>query len=939
MMKRISVILFSFLPLLSSLSIAEDKGHGVDVRQTSAELLETEPGKIVTASFLVSNRTEAEEEFLEELSLPPTWQKVVSDEPSFTLKAGEFQVRIMAFLVPLSASAGRHRIRYSATSQRDYTIVDSDSLSVVVLPVVKLEVLVENKPEVVIAGDAYRVALRLLNLSNSRVDAELKIRSSPDYPVKLEPSEMALDVGESQIIRVEVNTDEKLKREVTQILEIHAEAKESRNGMVSVRQTVSVEIIPKVTGEFDPYHRLPIQLGMVVAGRDERAGVQAEISGAGSLDEEGKRMVDFLFRSPDIQGQSSFGKRDEFRIGYRYENLSLHAGDRSYSLSPLTERFVYGRGVEARTSRGNFGFGGFFVQKRWQKPRERELGTYLAYRFNDALSIKANFLGKSKLSTVSLGGYDDEILSIEAELQPNETAKLDLEFGLSDCDRNDRTRDAAFRIDLDGHADDIWYSFEKTYAGPDYFGYYKNISYTNGAVTFPIHDKLRGNLSYRSYKTNLDLDSARGTANREKSYRGGIRYSFPFGTSVSLELEDLIREDYVLPADYNYEEWVWKLGVAHSFGKLSLHSYAERGKFEDRLLGRTNDKLERYSLYVHFRPDRRQSYSLYANTGHSSFTASPERITNWGGSAAWQIKNNVSFDLNYRQDESPSRRSQSRRDAFSTLSYALPNKHALVLKSQWSEYQQKREEDFSFFVMYTVPLRLPVSKKKSVGVLRGKVYDEERPTRPPIPTVILTTQGATAITDKKGEFIFPSLQPGIYFLRVDKSSIGLNRVTSEKLPITVEVKGGETAEIEIGVVTSCRIAGRVAIFPQGADIKLGDEDTTSTEGLFVVGSGEDEDFEEENLKKGVGLGNTLVEVADGKEILRQLTDAKGGFSFDDLRPGEWRVKVYDYDLPPYHYLEEEEFQIQLKPGESKEVTVRILPRLRPIQIIEEGKIE
>jgi hypothetical protein len=73
--------------------------------------------------------------------------------------------------------------------------------------------------------------------------------------------------------------------------------------------------------------------------------------------------------------------------------------------------------------------------------------------------------------------------------------------------------------------------------------------------------------------------------------------------------------------------------------------------------------------------------------------------------------------------------------------------------------------------------------------------------------------------------------------------------------------------------------------------------------------------------------------------VRQLTDPKGVFSFDDLRPGQWRVKVYDYDLPPYHYLEEEEFQIDLKPGEKKEITVRVLPRLRPIQIIEEGEIE
>jgi len=264
----------------------------------------------------------------------------------------------------------------------------------------------------------------------------------------------------------------------------------------------------------------------------------------------------------------------------------------------------------------------------------------------------------------------------------------------------------------------------------------------------------------------------------------------------------------------------------------------------------------------------------------------------------------------------------------------LPNKHALVLRSQWSDYEQRDEEDFSFYLTYSVPLKIPVGKKKSVGALRGRVYDEEKPTEPPISKVILATQGATAITNNKGEFIFPSLQPGIYFLRVDKSSIGLNRVTCEKLPITVEVKGGETAEIEIGVVTSCRISGRVAIFAPVSDRKLGDRDTSSAEELFLVGSGE-----EQNLEDGIGLANTLVEITNQDEVLRQPTDPKGRFSFDDIRPGEWRVKVYDYGLPPHHYLEEDEFQIQLKPGEKKEVTVRVLPRLRPIQIIDEGQIE
>ncbi|MGB2804411.1 MAG: hypothetical protein WBD64_05900 [Candidatus Zixiibacteriota bacterium] len=937
MMKKLLIFLSCFLPLSFSHGLAQDKGHGVEVRSTSPELLEIEPGKIVSASFLVSNRTRDEEEFYEKLTLPVGWQEIVSDDLPFKLKSGEQRVRIFAFLVPLTSPAGRYSIGYSVRSQRDYFITDEDTLSVVVVPVVKLEIVVEDRPEAVIAGEAYVVKLRLLNRGNSKTDVKLRIESSPDYGLEMEPSEAALEAGEQQTIRIEVKTDEEIKQKLIQILRIQAEAEEPRDTVVSVAQTVAVEIIPKVTGNLDPYHRLPIQVALIAAGQEEKGGFQVELSGRGSLDEEGKRSIDFLFRGPDIQNKGTRGKRDEYRVSYSRENLVLHLGDRSYSLSPLTERFRYGRGLEAKVSRGKFGYGAFYMEGRWQKPKERELGTYLAYQFNERFHVRGNFLGKSKQSSRSGSGHDDEILSILARVKPDETVTLDLEYGVSDCERDGRLKDAAYRINLQGQADQVSYSFEKTYAGPEYFGYYHDVSYTTGTVLFPIHDRLRGNLSYRSYKNNLDLDSSRWVANREKSYRGGVTYRFSFGTSLYFDYEGLIREDRILPADYNYEERAWKLGVGHGFGNLFVNARAERGRFDNRLLATTNDNLERYSLYSHFRPDPGLSLSSYARFGHSSFTSSLERTRSFGFSTSWRIRDNIHLSLEYRKDETGSEENQKREDLFSTISCDLPNDHALVLRGQWSRYGQEKKE-FSFFATYTVPLRIPVGKKTSIGVLRGKVYDEETLTKVPIPKVLLRIQDATAMTDENGEFIFPCLEPGTHYLRVDKNSIGLNRVASEKLPIMVEVKGGEKTEIQIGVVTSCKISGMVTVFSGKPKGEFGDQTVTSGDGLFVVGSGEEDDSKGADVSKVRGLSNILVEVRCEEEVLRQLTDQKGRFSFEDLRPGKWTLTVYDHDLPAYHYLEDEQFQFDLKPGQEKDVTVRVLPRLRPIQIIDEGAL-
>ena len=939
-MKKDFISFFCFLFLLFSLSFAQNRYPGVEVRSTSPELLEIEPGKIVTGSFLISNKTQGEEEFIEKLKLPADWQEIISDQFPLRLKPQEQRVRVVAFLVPSTSPAGRHQISYSIRSERDYNITDSDSISVVVLPVIKTEMLVEGKPEVVIAGDAYGLMLRLINRGNSRIDLRLKIKSTPTYPVSIKPPVIALEAGKSQVLKVEVKTDEKLKKRIKNVLQIKAETEDSSNGVVSVSRTVLVEIIPKITDEFGRYHILPSQVTLMGAGQDGKNGLQAELSGRGSLDEEGKGGIDFLFRGPDIQEISRRGRRDEYRLSYHYEDIQLHFGDGSYSLSPLTQKFCYGRGLEASISPGRYGLKAFYAENRWSQPKIRRVGTSLSYQFTKKLNIKGNFLTKRNRSNFSPWSYDEKLYSLESKVELAKTLNLDLELGYYDTKGEEESGELAFRINLDGQlSDQIRYSFENIYAGPNYFGYYNDADYTNSTITFPIYRKLRGNLSYRSYKNNLDIDSTMETANREKSRQASAFYSFPFGTRISLKYEDLIREDCVLPADYNYKEKTLKLGVAQTFGKFSLRTNIERGEFEDRLLATKNNNLERYGFYLHFRPSYRQTYSLYTRTGHSSFTWNPKRTKTIDISGSWFIKQNISFSLNYRSDESGSEESQKRNSIFSTLNYTLPNNHALVLRSQWSKYEEEKKGEFSFLLKYIIPLRIPISKKKSIGVLKGKVYDQEKPEKTPIPKVILTANEATAITHENGRYIFPSLKPGTYYLRVDKGSIGLNRVTTGKLPVIIEVRGGETITNDIGVVTSCKISGRVAIFDLPSDKKLEDKISISEDSLFLIGPGEKQDFEKDDLVKGKGLVNTFLEITNQEEVLRQLTDKKGRFFFEDIKPGKWKLKVYDYSLPAHHYLEQNEFQLELKPGEEREITVKVLPRRRPIQIIDQGEIK
>jgi hypothetical protein len=938
MMKPTFILLALFL-LFSSPAIAQQSDSAVEVSVSSPRLVQTDPGNVITVSFLISDRSGEEEEFSEELTLPPGWQEAVTEKSVLTLKPQEPQVRVFAFLVPPSARAGCYRICYQLRSPEDQMAVASDSLTVEVLPMTELRLSVVDRPRTVLAGEAYGANLLITNAGNTEVEVRLGAESRPDWPVRVDPDSLRLEAGESRPVTADVRTDFRLGRKTTQIVHLTAEGETPSGGMVRGKQVICVEVLPQIAAAPDPYLRLPGKACMIAGGQDGKAGLQLEVSGWGSLDESGRRQVDFEFRGPDTQEKSMWGRKDELRLSYRQEHFQLHLGDRGFSLSPLTQRFVYGRGAEADFSQGRLGGGILYVKDRWGRPRPQTAGGYLAYQASDKIELKGNLLAKSRDSTLSVEGYDLRIYSLQTQLDLDPGMKLDLECALGEGQRNGPSSGLALRLNLAGNLwNRVCYSLENTHASPRYYGYYNDADYNSASVSFDLWRQLRANLFYRSHRNNLDSDSTLGPANREESYQAGVRYRFSSGPEVSAEYRTLDRRDDILPPDYHYREKAVRLAAIHAWGRLRISAQVERGQFEDRLTSARNDDLERYHLYASFHPSYKQSLSLYVRVGHSSFTGTPERTKSFGAAGSWLVLSNLSVSLEVRRDESKSSPCGNRQSLLWSAGYTFANGHGLLLKSQWLEYRRIEERDFSFMASYTIPLEIPVGKRKSTGALRGRVLDCEKPSRSPLSRVILSADGFTAVTDGQGEFVFPSLSPGTHYLRVESRSIGLNRVTTTPQPLAVEVTGGKTSRLDIGVVTCCTISGRVVAAEPDSNRSSAIGEFAARDSLYLVGSGARESCVSDP-KANRGLANILVEIRDDREVLRQLTDAEGGFSFQGIRPGEWTLRVYSDGLPPQHYLEREESLFQLRSGEEAQTIVRVLARLRPIQIIEEGEIE
>ena len=85
--------------------------------------------------------------------------------------------------------------------------------------------------------------------------------------------------------------------------------------------------------------------------------------------------------------------------------------------------------------------------------------------------------------------------------------------------------------------------------------------------------------------------------------------------------------------------------------------------------------------------------------------------------------------------------------------------------------------------------------------------------------------------------------------------------------------------------------------------------------------------------------NVSVKLTSDEETFYQTTDRDGFFQFDRLRPGHWTVTVDDSQLPRFHYLERDVFEVDLEPGERIDLLIKVFVKRRPIQLIGEGELQ
>ncbi len=875
-------------------------GQTLAVRTAGTGLVETEPAGTATASFFVSNEGDRVVDVGERLDLPDGWTPITS-APSFKLAPGETQLRVLGFYVPLAMAAGSYSLAYEAAAG-DGSARGRAEARVIVLPVAGLLIAERDVPDRVIAGETLRSRFTIANHGNLPATILVRARSSESFPVRPDTTRFRVEAGASRDVEIEVETPPRMDRTTEHVLKVEAVSRASDGEEVTARSTTFQTVIALARGGYDPYHRVPCRLSIGYAGGEGGAGTQVEYSGHGRLTDSGTSEVDFLLRGPNVRDESAFGLRDEYRLKLSGETYRLRAGDVAYNLSSLTVRHRYGRGVGGELEAGRWTLGGWRSRSVWGEPRIDDSAAYVRYRRTERVAMGINYLRKH------YGGPSD-VLSVTAEVQPLPSVNVDLEYArnLEGVGGSHR----AYRARLRGTTGDVRYFAERIRGGEDYVGLHRHEVQTVASVSLPVFLGLRIHGLHRDYEEGRDRMADYVSWTRERVSSAGLKRALPFGIRATADWRDVARRGQTGSTLYDYETQTIRVGLERAHPMFSTWGFIETGVLDNRIES-SEYSATRYGFRVSCRLGSRCRASGHFQSALPGSGDPTMRNDVAGVHLTFRPIDDLELDAGFQRKGYSAEDDADVEELTTGGRYTLPSGHCISGRLRWT----RRSDDDGqavFRVAYDIPVGMRASRKKTSGSLAGTVFDAEDPAHPGLEGVVLILDGVAAITDRRGRFSFPEIEPGDYYLMIDRASIGLRRVATAALPLRVAVAGGRQQSVDLGVAAPGRIDGSV-VLDDSSGAPVVDRETAAAH-----------------------VSSRLpVKLVGEEETLRCATDARGRFSFEDVRPGRWILKIGSQGVPPLHELKQSTFFVEVVPGATSRVSATMVPVVRTIPIIETG---
>lgn len=891
--------------------LAHAQALGLKVRPADREILSEAPRQIVTVAFQVHNGTGRDGQFEAQPALPPGWRLITPEYP-FDLADGETQLRFISFFIPENTRAGDYAFTYSVNNRQQPAISDTYSLPVRVLSRLKFDASPLEVPGFVIAGESYGISFLVRNRGNVAVTLGYEIGSSLGHRLNPETGTLTLEPSESKPVRVRV--------ESTGVSELTLDLLNftawTTDKTITADATVSVRLLPRITGTEQRYNsiRSLFSLKAVTEERGDRrrSGWQAEMSGGGAIDEAGEKRIDYLLRGPDLRNESVLGTLDEYRFEYRDPRLGLSLGDRVYALSPLSERGRYGRGAEISYRTDRWQLVSYSMADRFNGDPSTQNAVRAGYAFNPGKRMDIHFLDKE-------GENPGDIWSLRSRMEWRPGRATDLEVAQS---RADSERGGAYRGRIDDSSHPFRYQLTLLHADPEYRGYYRDQEFAFFGFDYPLDDKWSLNGTYRFQRDNLNVDPER-VAPVERQAILGADYRLSSQTRIGIDYRQFVKHDQRPEPEFDAGNDALGLTVSRRLEALSLLGVARWGETEDKL-NRERFGTALYLASVHWQATLRQSYNAYLFYDDNAHTLERQSVqktlglgANYRLSAASTLNLNIQGDLG--ADEKPYTLN-------ALLEHRWSNGHQTSLVARHSTGDEKQT---ALMLTYRVPFGLPVSRKRNVATLRGRVLDAETGTG--LENVVLNLGGLIAVSDSEGRFSFPSVKTGRYHLSLDRPGASVDKVSVEKLPKEIEIRQGDDNRTEIALIRGATLSGQIRVYdlpdsvlPTQTYIKVGATDRPD----------DSPDPPQRPLKRANVLADTLVTFINGEHTIKRLTDQDGRFRIAGVPPGRWVITMDENNLPVNTIPEQRQQILIVEPGEEANIDFKVIPEVRKIKMLE-----
>lgn len=861
------------------------------------------PGDARSVSFMVHNPTDQIRNFLTSVQTSDSLIVSLLKEERITLPPNDSVLLIIPLLIHPKASPGEKTVSISTLDpQVGHSLTYTSKIWVSRVRGITMTAL--NSKIFAKAGETVSSTVLIKNVGNSQEQLFLSSRS------KIQPPEtgLLLNAGEEMTVVISHQTDPGEGRILSYNLDLSVRTADPDAHPYIFSEMVTV--IPVKAKQEDIYLRFPISasisfLGMKNQGKMEN-GFQGEIYGRGTLGKMGKDELEFRAITKNPIQFSSFSQYEEYFMNYSRKNLYVHLGDKVFSSSFLTEFARYGRGAEIRVDMGKLSIGGFYNRPRFFREIDSELNLRTTLKVDSNTKFTAGYLYKQPLNGYDRQGspyypfpYSSHLPYLIGQTRMFGLLDVHGEFSLS---KSGYEIGRGYRIEAKGDFSNFHANFAFMHSSPRFAGYFTNTTMVNGNFRYAFLKRLEllGNINRDA--RNFQRDTLLFAAPYRNSMQYGLNYRYHHTGNILIFNGYQRYLDRFTPQQFNYEEIFFRISLNQKIADLQVDLEAQLGNTNNLIAGfsgRSNYYTANFSI------DRFNTlFSMFGSFAKTSrYQEMDQGQFYYGGRIISRLSPKSSLSAFFQNNFMPEEYYRDRNQFELSFRQKVSSVHSFQLSGRYLlQRGSLGQRDFILSLRYTMQLGLPVRKVASYSSLSGNVRN----------LGVESTQGIrlklgsnVSLTDEFGNYTFKNIPPGDYMLEVDRSAMSLEDITDVPIPIQLKIEKDGGNSFNFGITKASRITGKVSLTQQR-------EEKDSTEGPIVG--------------KKPQKNSLIIEITNGSQIYRKKCDIGSEFDFTYLRPGKWTLRVYLGNLEKQYQLAKDIFEMELKPGEEKELGIIVSKR-------------